>query len=316
MRHSRVSKAPHRRLSTIKIMRTDSMTKAMVYMSPTLMKPLRRQVLPGRVVTPSEPREAGGLYWGYTTRLASGLHAAVADSPFQVRFTCAQKQREVALEHTARNAVLCLCCSERSLPVRLALITAAEEHVSPFGVVSACAALLFLLSPAQVTRCSPQQNAGPLDSHPAAAAAVLAPPRLYASAAGGISRGVQATFNPQSRRRVALAKKGPPSPQCAPLQGGYDLLVGTSERGETAEAPALALPKFRHALIAFGGPRGLEDAAAKDPALGQRPNVERLFHRWLNTCPLQGSRTIRTEEAVLVSLGFLQSAIQAAASDR
>ena len=47
------------------------------------------------------------------------------------------------------------------------------------------------------------------------------------------------------------------------LQGGYDLVVGTSERGAVAEARKLKLPGFRHALVAFGGPKGLEDAAAK-----------------------------------------------------
>ena len=42
------------------------------------------EVLPGRACSPSEPRESGGLYWGYTTRLASGLSAALSDSPFEV----------------------------------------------------------------------------------------------------------------------------------------------------------------------------------------------------------------------------------------
>jgi predicted SPOUT superfamily RNA methylase MTH1 len=35
-----------------------------------------------------------------------------------------------------------------------------------------------------------------------------------------------------------------------------------------------------------------------------------LFDMWVNTCPTQGSRTIRTEEAVLISLARLQPAIQ------
>lgn len=135
------------------------------------------EVLPARLVPPSEPRTAGGLYWGYTTRLASGLSEALTDSPFE---------------------------------------------------------------------------------------------------------------------------------------GGYDLIVGTSERGSAAEAPQLALPPFKHALIAFGGPKGLEDCAAKDPSLKGRPTAG-LFTTYVNTAPGQGSRTIRTEEAVLVSLGFMQSAIRAAA---
>lgn len=90
--------------------------------------------------------------------------------------------------------------------------------------------------------------------------------------------------------------------------------MGTSERGSVCEAKKLKLPSFRHALIAFGGPKGLEDAAAKDPALQGVP-AEQQFGAWLNTCPGQGSRTIRTEEAVLLSMGFLQSAIRASAMD-
>jgi hypothetical protein len=96
------------------------------------------------------------------------------------------------------------------------------------------------------------------------------------------------------------------------VQGGYDLLVGTSERGSAAEAPKFRLPPFQHALVAFGGPKGLEDAAGRDPALQGGPAAAQQFSMYVNTCPQQGSRTIRTEEAILVSLGFMQSAIRAA----
>lgn len=72
------------------------------------------------------------------------------------------------------------------------------------------------------------------------------------------------------------------------------------------------LPPFRHALIVFGGPLGLEACAAKDPSLAACDSVEWLFDLYLNTCPQQGSRTIRTEEAVLISLGMLQHAVRQA----
>ena len=41
----------------------------------------------------------------------------------------------------------------------------------------------------------------------------------------------------------------------------------------------------------------------------------RLFHR-LNTCPFQGSRTIRTEEAVLISLAQLSQPLALSARDK
>ncbi|KAE8593072.1 hypothetical protein XENTR_v10018967 [Xenopus tropicalis] len=46
----------------------------------------------------------------------------------------------------------------------------------------------------------------------------------------------------------------------------------------------------------------------------QQENVEPsiLFNHYLNTCPDQGSRTIRTEEAILISLAALKPRLQAA----
>ncbi len=97
------------------------------------------------------------------------------------------------------------------------------------------------------------------------------------------------------------------------LQGGYDLTVGTSERGSVQAAAELQLPRFRHMLVAFGGPKGLEDAFQRDPAVsGSSPRD--AFRMYVNTCPEQGSRTIRTEEAVLISMAYLQPAVQAASS--
>lgn len=103
---------------------------------------------------------------------------------------------------------------------------------------------------------------------------------------------------------------------------GYDLVVGTSERG-TPIAGSLgavhglpfALPEFQHTLIVFGGVQGLEHSARCDTHLaskgiggeeeGSRP-VDDIFDFYLNTCPYQGSRTIRTEEAIPISLAGLQ----------
>ena len=49
----------------------------------------------------------------------------------------------------------------------------------------------------------------------------------------------------------------------------------------------------------------------RDPAAAARQGGDpsALFDFWLNTCCPQGSRTIRTEEAILISLAFLQPAI-------
>lgn len=56
----------------------------------------------------------------------------------------------------------------------------------------------------------------------------------------------------------------------------------------------LPLSRLRHLLVVFGGLQGLEASVDADPNLDVTdPSV--LFDLYLNTCPGQGSRTIRTE---------------------
>lgn len=92
------------------------------------------------------------------------------------------------------------------------------------------------------------------------------------------------------------------------LQGGYDVVLGTSEHGDKTGASDLELPPFQHLLIVFGGPLGLEDLFSKDGSVTNK-DPRSSFTMYLNTCPNQGSRTIRTEEAVLISLTHLQPAL-------
>uniref|UniRef100_U3IBN4 28S rRNA (uridine-N(3))-methyltransferase n=1 Tax=Anas platyrhynchos platyrhynchos TaxID=8840 RepID=U3IBN4_ANAPP len=77
-----------------------------------------------------------------------------------------------------------------------------------------------------------------------------------------------------------------------PFKEGYDLSIGTSERGSSVDQ--VTLPSFRHALVVFGGLQGLEAGVDADANLDVTdPSL--LFDFYLNTCPSQGSRTIRTE---------------------
>ncbi|XP_073397132.1 putative methyltransferase C9orf114 homolog [Dendrobates tinctorius] len=92
----------------------------------------------------------------------------------------------------------------------------------------------------------------------------------------------------------------------------YDLTIGTSERGTSVEE--VTLPGFRHALIVFGGLQGLEASLDSDQNLDiEEPGV--LFNYYLNTCPGQGSRTIRTEEAILISLTTLKPRLEHAGQE-
>ena len=94
-------------------------------------------------------------------------------------------------------------------------------------------------------------------------------------------------------------------------EGGYDISVGTSERGDgiARSFPAARPLDFKHMLVVFGGPRGLEYASMNDEQLAgmevQGSKTRELFDHWVNVVPGQGSRSIRTEEAVLIGLSAL-----------
>lgn len=101
---------------------------------------------------------------------------------------------------------------------------------------------------------------------------------------------------------------------------GYDVTIGTSERGTPVTGSAtdvpFSIPQYEHLLIVFGGVHGLERSTIGDARLENlgisysesgtsNHDVGDLFDFYINTCPNQGSRTIRTEEALLITLASL-----------
>lgn len=93
----------------------------------------------------------------------------------------------------------------------------------------------------------------------------------------------------------------------SPFEGGYDHKIGTSERGDASiDDPSYAIPPFSHLLVVLGGLDGIEACVEEDSTLKlSASEAGSLFDVWLNTCPNQGSRTIRTEEAVTITLARL-----------
>ncbi|BBN06250.1 methyltransferase [Marchantia polymorpha subsp. ruderalis] len=100
-----------------------------------------------------------------------------------------------------------------------------------------------------------------------------------------------------------------------PFEDGYDYTIGTSEHGEQPDSSDLVIPSFKHLLIVFGGVTGLEHSLKEDDNL-EIEEVSYLFDRYINVCPDQGSRTIRTEEAILIALQFFKKPIQRSCSKR
>lgn len=91
----------------------------------------------------------------------------------------------------------------------------------------------------------------------------------------------------------------------SPYDDGYDLTIGTSDKGQNVHELKSQSLRFNHALIVYGGLQGLEAALENDDKLNvDDPSM--LFQEYVNTVPGQGSRTIRTEEAILISLAALE----------
>ena len=87
----------------------------------------------------------------------------------------------------------------------------------------------------------------------------------------------------------------------------YDLLIGYSNKGEkTLDANSITLKPFRHALVVFGGTGGIEACVEADKSITTASkNADCLFDHWLDLAPSSGSRTVRTEEALLIGLSKL-----------
>ena len=79
-------------------------------------------------------------------------------------------------------------------------------------------------------------------------------------------------------------------------------MIGTSDQGQSLAS--VEFPRHRHCLIVFGGLAGIEDIIDSDESVKAKSPREH-FQYYLNTCPGQGTRTIRTEEALLITLAVL-----------
>lgn len=92
-----------------------------------------------------------------------------------------------------------------------------------------------------------------------------------------------------------------------PYKEGYDLTIGTSDKGTSIDEMKKKSLQYHHCLVAFGGLDGLEAAVEADPNLNIGDDPSLVFDKYVNTCPEQGSRIIRTEEAILLTLAELRT---------
>lgn len=77
----------------------------------------------------------------------------------------------------------------------------------------------------------------------------------------------------------------------SPYTGGYDVTIGTSDKGENVHEVEGKSIKFKHMLIVFGGLFGLENAVENDENLTvDDPSL--LFDHYFNVVPKQGELEI------------------------
>ena len=88
----------------------------------------------------------------------------------------------------------------------------------------------------------------------------------------------------------------------------YDFVIGTSDKGENYRNVEYTKHKeFKHCLIVFGGIEGIEGMLDDDEHANMKgDDVNGMFDVYVNTCVGQGLRTIRTEEAIMITLSVLK----------
>ena len=111
-----------------------------------------------------------------------------------------------------------------------------------------------------------------------------------------------------------------------PFGDKYDLIIGTSDKGDSLENVQNEVTDFKHALIVFGGLKGLvslflsyfimcnlivfiffakEFSMSNDAEIEKDKNVKDLFSYYLNAIPFQTTGTVRTEEACFIIMSIL-----------
>ena len=92
-----------------------------------------------------------------------------------------------------------------------------------------------------------------------------------------------------------------------PYEGGYDFKLGTSDKGNIIDFEDFhQWEGFKHGMVFFGGLEGIEGLVELEEESELKPSdVAKLFDMYLNTCPEQGVRTIRTEEAIILSMAAI-----------
>jgi predicted SPOUT superfamily RNA methylase MTH1 len=94
----------------------------------------------------------------------------------------------------------------------------------------------------------------------------------------------------------------------SPFENGYDLKIGISDKGQPADYLDVSKHHgFKHSLVFFGGMEGIQEIVEQDERTKMSlDDLINTFDLKMNSTPERGTRSVRTEENVLVSLAQLQ----------
>ncbi|KAL0489365.1 methyltransferase [Acrasis kona] len=93
-----------------------------------------------------------------------------------------------------------------------------------------------------------------------------------------------------------------------PHSTGYDVVVAAAqEGGRSVDDDDYELPYFKHLMIVFGLEEdGVANTIQNDNSFPFGTDVRDIFDQYINTCPHGGSRLIRTEENIMITLSSLR----------
>ena len=89
----------------------------------------------------------------------------------------------------------------------------------------------------------------------------------------------------------------------------YSTIIGTSDKGSNLQSENMKFDSRGSLLIVFGGVKGLEFAFENSSRLNKK-TCQESFDYYVNCCPGQACRTIRTEEAVPIVLTSLKNKLR------
>jgi predicted SPOUT superfamily RNA methylase MTH1 len=97
-----------------------------------------------------------------------------------------------------------------------------------------------------------------------------------------------------------------------PHAGGYDMVIACGEGGRSVDDDDYSIRPFKNLLIVFGkasnetNDDGLSNALSNDKRIPYGTDIRDVFDQYIDVCPHRGSKILRTQEAITITLSTLR----------